>query len=85
MIEELAQHGYRLSAGTIYPLLHGLERRGYLVSREERVGRTARRLYRATPLGREALAIAQAKARELFGELLEADPTQSDIEKGRER
>ena len=70
MIEELARHGYRLSPGTIYPLLHGLEKRGYLISRQERVGRTARKLYHATPLGLEALAIALAKARELFGELI---------------
>ena len=26
MAEELARHGYRISPGTIYPLLHGLER-----------------------------------------------------------
>jgi DNA-binding PadR family transcriptional regulator len=25
MIEELARHGYKLSAGTLYPILHGLE------------------------------------------------------------
>jgi len=69
MIEELARHGYRVSPGTIYPLLHGMEKRGYLVSRQERVGRTARKLYRATPLGLEALTIVLARARELFGEL----------------
>jgi DNA-binding PadR family transcriptional regulator len=28
MIEELARHGYRLSAGTLYPILHGLEKKG---------------------------------------------------------
>jgi hypothetical protein len=33
MMEELARHGYRLSPGTLYPLLHGLEKRGYLVAR----------------------------------------------------
>jgi PadR family transcriptional regulator, regulatory protein PadR len=71
MIEELARHGYRLSPGTLYPLLHGLQKRGYLESRQERTGRTTRRLYRATPAGREALAIARAKARELFRELVE--------------
>jgi hypothetical protein len=27
IIEELARHGYKLSAGTLYPILHGLERR----------------------------------------------------------
>lgn len=71
MIEELARHGYRLSPGTLYPLLNRLEKCGYLVSRRERAGRSVRRLYTATPLGREALAVAQARLRELFHELLE--------------
>lgn len=70
MIEELARHGYRLSPGTIYPLLHGLEEKGYLVSRQERAGRSIRRIYRATPLGREALEGAKEKVRELFREIL---------------
>jgi DNA-binding PadR family transcriptional regulator len=70
MIQELARHGYRLSPGTLYPMLHAMERRGYLVSREERVGRAVRRLYEATDLGRSALEEAKAKARELFGELV---------------
>ena len=33
MIDELGRHGYRLSAGTLYPILHGMERQGYLRSR----------------------------------------------------
>jgi len=70
MIEELARHGYRLSPGTLYPLLHGLEKKGYLVSRLEREGRTARKYYRATPLGRKAIKLATAKAKELFGEIV---------------
>ncbi len=32
MAEELARHGYRISLGTLYPLLHGLEKKGYLRS-----------------------------------------------------
>lgn len=74
MIEELARHGYKLSAGTLYPILHGLEQRGYLTSTEERSGSTARRVYRATESGKEALAIAKLKVRELFGELFEDEP-----------
>jgi len=35
MIEELARHGYKLSAGTLYPILHGLEERGYLTISEQ--------------------------------------------------
>lgn len=71
MIEELARHGYKLSPGTLYPMLRSMEKKGYLVSEERRVGRTTRRLYRATPLGREALELARGKVRELFGEMIE--------------
>ena len=73
MIEELGRHGYRLSAGTLYPLLHGLEMKGYLRSREVRSGRSMRRVYRATLTGRKALALAREKVKELVGELLEDD------------
>ena len=69
--EELARHGYRLSAGTLYPMLHGLEQRGYLRSSVERQGRRSRRVYRATPAGRKALKAARKRAQELFGELFE--------------
>ena len=71
--EELARHGYKLSAGTLYPLLHSLEAKGLLRSHEKRGGRSSRRLYRATPAGRRALAAAKEKVRELFGELFEED------------
>ena len=70
-IEELARHGYKLSPGTLYPLLHGLEEKGYLRSIKEREGKRLRRLYQATPLGRKALVSARQKVSELFGELLE--------------
>ncbi|MGO9274688.1 MAG: PadR family transcriptional regulator [Terriglobia bacterium] len=73
MIEELRRHGYRLSAGTLYPLLHGLERKGYLRSRTERSGRSIRRVYRATRAGEMALLKAREKVKELLGELLEDD------------
>ncbi len=73
MIEELARHGYRISPGSLYPLLQGLERRGYLRSTEQRNGRSLRRVYRATPLGRKALAASKNKVRELFRELIEGD------------
>ena len=71
MIEELARHGYRISPGSLYPLLHGLETKGYLKSTEIRNGKSLRKVYRATPLGRKALAAAKEKVRELFRELME--------------
>ena len=67
MIHELARHGYTLSPGTLYPMLHGLERQGYLKSKKERSGRTFRRLYRATALGKEANEIAKIRVLELVG------------------
>ena len=73
MIEELRRHGYRLSAGTLYPLLHGMERKGLLRSSASRNGKTIRRIYQATPAGRRALRAAKTRVRELFGELFEHD------------
>lgn len=75
IVEELARHGYRLSFGTLYPLLHGLEKKGYLLSREEQVGRRFRRIYQATPFGRKALKRARKKVKELLGELLQEGPS----------
>jgi len=77
--EELARHGYKLSAGTLYPILHGLEKKAYLRSHLERNGKLARRMYRITPLGRAALRRARKRVQELFGEMLEdsSEKTQS--------
>jgi PadR family transcriptional regulator, regulatory protein PadR len=71
MAEELSRHGYRISPGTLYPLLHGLEQKGYLRSMEHRNGKSLRRVYKATPTGRRALRAAKRKIRELFQEVIE--------------
>src|SRR3974377_843738 len=59
MIEELQRHGYHISPGSLYPLLQGLEKKGYLRSTEQRNGKSLRKVYRATPLGRQALEAAK--------------------------
>ena len=66
MLEELAGHGYRISPGTLYPILHGLEKKGYLSAKTERNGKSLRKVYRATPLGRKALEATKEKVRELM-------------------
>ncbi len=71
--EELARHGYRLSPGTLYPILHGLEERGYLESRSEVVDGKVRKYYLATTQGREALAKTKEKIRELVEEVLDGN------------
>jgi PadR family transcriptional regulator, regulatory protein PadR len=73
MIAELARHGYRLSPGTLYPLLHGLEARGLFRSARVRSAGRTRRVYRATAAGRAVLAVAKLRVKELFGELLQHD------------
>ena len=71
IIEELARHGFRLSPGTLYPMLRAMEEKGYLTPHEDQggPGGRRRRLYTATMLGREGLAIARERLRDLVGEV----------------
>jgi DNA-binding PadR family transcriptional regulator len=71
LIEELRRHGYELSPGTLYPLLHGLEEAGYLARENRVVGGKVRKYYTITPAGRDALDEARSKIRELVDEVLE--------------
>ena len=74
MMEELAHHGYRIGPGTLYPLLHGLERSGLLKSVLKNVGGHSRRIYKITAAGRKALDKAIEKVDELHHELHEEHP-----------
>jgi PadR family transcriptional regulator PadR len=71
MIEELRRHGYEMSPGTIYPLLHSLQKKGYLSVEMKREGKRAWREYSATKEGKKVLNAAKRKLRELFHELME--------------
>ena len=73
IIEELGRHGYRLGPGTIYPLLHSMERRGWLRVDSEIVEGRKRKIYSATAEGRKALKLARTRVRELYNEMLEAE------------
>lgn len=72
VIEELGHHGYKMSPGTLYPMLHAMEKKGYLESRAERYGRSVRKLYRATKLGKQGLALAKSRIREFTGEAMKS-------------
>mgnify|MGYP003417449312 CR=1 FL=1 len=69
LIEELGEHGYRLSPGTLYPILHGLEEEKLLASETRVVQGKSRKYYRLTKAGRAALEEGKKKARELMEEL----------------
>ena len=74
MMEELAHHGYRIGPGTLYPLLHGLERSGLVKSVLNNVGGHSRRVYKITSAGKKALNKARTKVDELHHELHEEHP-----------
>jgi PadR family transcriptional regulator, regulatory protein PadR len=74
MMEELKHHGYSIGPGTLYPLLHGMERNGLLVSELMNVGGRRRRVYKLTKAGKKALQQAKVKVDELHHELHEAHP-----------
>jgi PadR family transcriptional regulator PadR len=74
MMEELRHHGYRVGPGTLYPLLHGMERAGLLKSELKNITGRRRRIYRITSVGRKALAKATLMVDELHHELHEEQP-----------
>lgn len=69
MIDELKSHGYDISAGTMYPLLHTLEASGLLTKKERLMGGKIRKYYTITRAGEEVLKEARSKAVELVREL----------------
>ncbi len=73
LIEELQRHGYDLSAGTLYPMLHSLDEEGFLESEKRVVRGKVRKYYRLTTAGREALERGRDRAVELLDEIQEGD------------
>jgi PadR family transcriptional regulator PadR len=72
LIEELARHGYTLSPGTLYPILHRLEREGLLAGEKAVVEGKVRKCYRLTPAGDVALCHGRDRAIELLNEIRDA-------------
>ena len=71
MLEELRGHGYRVSPGTLYPVLHAMHESGHLKCETVVVGGKVRKYYRCTARGRDALNRFRARIAELSSELLE--------------
>ena len=70
LIEELEEHGYRVSPGTLYPLLHALEESELLSSYNEVSSGKIRRYYKITAGGRRQLKKAKLQLTELMREML---------------
>jgi len=71
MIEEFKKHGYEISAGTLYPILHNLQKNGALKVEDKNVDGKIRKYYSITQLGENLLNEAKEKAYELFKEIKE--------------
>ncbi|MGO4889195.1 PadR family transcriptional regulator [Anaerobacillus sp. MEB173] len=71
MLEELKEHGYNISAGTLYPILHNMESDGLLQKDEKKVEGKIRKYYTTTQKGDIVLVEARKKAYELFKEIKE--------------
>jgi len=69
MIEELEHHGYSMSAGTLYPILHSLEKDGLLSSIERNVEGKIRKYYEITEAGKLELIKAKKYLKELAREI----------------
>jgi len=71
MLRELRRHGYRLSPGTLYPMLHRMQKNGLLVCESRIVRGKVRKYYTATKKGERTLEQARTKIRELVDEVME--------------
>ena len=69
MIQELGRHGYAMSAGTLYPILHGLLEEGMITCEPRVIEGKVRKYYSITEAGRAVLEDARTKAYELFREI----------------
>ena len=68
MLEELGRHGYRLSPGTLYPLLARMARRGWIRAAQTERSR-APRVYRITRDGSAVLTRLRTSLGELQHEV----------------
>jgi PadR family transcriptional regulator, regulatory protein PadR len=70
--DELRRHGYRISPGTLYPLLKRMEENGWLkCTRSRNASAHARKEYRLTKEGEKILAMLRAHVQELHDEVVE--------------
>ena len=70
MIRELERHGYDIGPGTLYPMLHDMERSGLMTHTSVTVNGKVRKVYRATREGKSTLRRLKGFVRELAGEVI---------------
>jgi len=68
LLEELAEHGHRLSPGTLYPALARMEANGWLRRSGKAAHARARQTFRITTEGRRLLEALRRDVTELYEE-----------------
>lgn len=69
MLEELSGHGYKLSPGTLYPILHSLEKEGFINHFDKNVNGKIRKYYTITEDGKKQLIESKKYVAELVAEI----------------
>jgi len=70
LMKELKRHGYQVSPGLVYPMLHSLEKDRYLQRENRTIEGKVRKYYVLTQKGLEMLEEAKQKIRELVEEVM---------------
>ena len=71
LMEELEHHCYDVGPGTLYPMLHQMQKAGLIRSTDQVVNGKRRKNFRATSAGKRLLTQARTKLRELASEVIE--------------
>jgi len=70
MIKELERHGYKISPGTLYPILHKMKKDKMLKTEKTNVNGKIRKIYRTTSKGEKTLKNLTIFVKELSQEVL---------------
>jgi DNA-binding PadR family transcriptional regulator len=70
IIEELGRHGYKISPGTLYPILHEMNKGDLLKLKSQNVNGKIRKVYKPTKKGLEVLKNLKKFVKELSKEVL---------------
>lgn len=69
-MEELMEHGYKLSPGTIYPILKSMVEDGLLTREDKIVNGKVRKYYKNTEKGNELLIELKKNLKSLVDEVM---------------
>lgn len=63
-LREKSENVFELKAGTLYPLLHGMEEKGYVRSYEQEASGKTRKYYSLTDKGKKQLKVKEKEWKE---------------------